>query len=849
MKPTKKQQQLAFATGLAAIGTMAVLAFSPLGNFFMSSLFGGNPTTSDSGLYLGNVQHTASGDVMRVGTGVHLGSNDTRYGTGSTVSLRAEVTLATRTLDVNSFNGVISYDANDISIGNNAIHFTGSGFTLDPAITRVVRNADGSEAGKLYFSVDKNTGNFLKPYHHFMTLDVTPKRVIPTYTLSLDTLRFLDKNGLSTGSGDSLYLDNTTSGVQHIPLNITPGSGYIMERSWDVNNEHHVEETLYTNTDVRYTTTERVYDSTDGHLLRETITYYNPDGTPAREIYHEYYPDGVTIRYERDTVYNPDGTRTVTERTYDENGNQTSENTHTEGTPTQVPVNNLPVVTLTPAQNITTTSATFNWTGSQVDPGETFSYRFCLSTSAANLLQNCTAASAATTMTRNDLTTGTPYFWTVLVSDGTTTDVPAANGPLSFTTVNTPPPPSSGGGGSSTPPPASSGNGSGGGFNTWDGDLVLPTTDDGRSLIVYGALDFRNSQGMVNIAIRHIDQLTGWEATYARGTKVANADGSGYTGKYLPLIRYPFSNLREPMKSALPAGYVPAYDYLLQYGNLAETFTPSVYIKGNVGDLQTPREQIAIMMWDFQQQKWVQIADGNAIDNKGVLTVPVDKSTILAVMKKTITSANTTTTDICDDAKNPNRTPFRDANSHWATAYICKLYNLGAITGYTDGPFKGLFRPDNSVTRAELLKIIMAAEGITVDTSRVNSGFPDVPTYEWFAPYVATAREQHLVDGYPDGTFQPFRQINRSEALKIILNAAKQIDKTELVNKVNQYKANPPARSVFNDITTSDWFAPYIDLAAGKGIISGKQPGIFRAGDDMTRAEVSKVIQLVITLP
>lgn len=856
MKTSKQQKQLALGLGLAALGTIAVLAVSPLGNFFMSSLFGSNPTVNDSGLYQGYQQTIGTGTYMRVGTGVHLGSNDTRYGTGSTMRLRAQVTLIPRSLETNSISGVISYNAADLSMSTDGIIMTGSGFTIDNAITRVVRNADGSEAGQFYFSIDKDAGNFLTPYHQFLTLEVRPVRTLPSYSMTLENIRYLDTASLALRNGDSLYLDNSTANTQRVPLVITPGTNYIVERVWDTTNpnEHHVEETLYNANDQRLSVTERVYDATDGHLLRETITEYGAGSdTPIREIYREYFPDGVTVRYERETVYNPDGTRTITERTYNPDGTLLTETTRTEGTP--IVGDRPPVVTLGAVQGITLTGATFNWVGSNADAGETFNYRFCISDDANAVFQNCDASTTNTSVTRTNLLQNTRYYWNVMVSDGTTSDITAVNGPQNFNTLAPAPTPtttggsgggSSGGGGAPISTPQPSGQGAGGGFSEFDQEFTLPAADDARSVIAYGPINFKLSDGNVRLTLRHIDKNTGWEVAYTKGTRVTNADGTGFTGIYNPLIRYRLPDLREPMRGQIPSDMTLAYEYLLQYGNLKELYKPNVTVKGAVGDIGD-KSQLVILAWDFQQQKWVQIGDGNNIIN-GQLNIGINKSSIIGIFKKTTVTAAGTTGDICDDAKNPNRTPFRDANNHWATSFICKLYNLKAISGYTDGPFKGLFRPDNSVTRAELLKIMMAAEGIKVDTSRVNSGFPDVPTYEWFAPYVTTAKELRLVDGYPDGTFQPFKQINRSEALKIILNASSKINDKELADQVARYKTTPPSRSTFNDINTTDWFAPYIDLAAGKGIISGKSAGIFRAGDDMTRAEVSKVIQLVISL-
>ncbi len=118
------------------------------------------------------------------------------------------------------------------------------------------------------------------------------------------------------------------------------------------------------------------------------------------------------------------------------------------------------------------------------------------------------------------------------------------------------------------------------------------------------------------------------------------------------------------------------------------------------------------------------------------------------------------------------------SNPH-ATA-IAQLEEDGVLQGYEDGTF----RSDNTINRAEFLKIILSARG-NVQTSAKNC-FPDVGD-EWYAQYVCTAQSEGIVAGYPDGTFQPGRDINFVEAAKILTLAYKQ--------QTQSYSA--------------DWYEPY----------------------------------------
>lgn len=93
--------------------------------------------------------------------------------------------------------------------------------------------------------------------------------------------------------------------------------------------------------------------------------------------------------------------------------------------------------------------------------------------------------------------------------------------------------------------------------------------------------------------------------------------------------------------------------------------------------------------------------------------------------------------------------------------------DAGLITGYEDNTF----RPDQNVTRAEALKLILVANDIEVEHADLES-FSDVESSSWFAAYVDTAKREGWVQGYDDGTFRPNERVNRAEALKILANVS-----------------------------------------------------------------------------
>lgn len=158
------------------------------------------------------------------------------------------------------------------------------------------------------------------------------------------------------------------------------------------------------------------------------------------------------------------------------------------------------------------------------------------------------------------------------------------------------------------------------------------------------------------------------------------------------------------------------------------------------------------------------------------------------------------------------------------------LYNKGIISGYPDKTF----RPDNPINRAELLKILVGdriSEVEHVDEwgtlhPDYQNCFSDVHD-EWFAPYVCLAKKKGWIDGYPDGSFQPSQYVNRAEAIKMLVAiegypTSNQVDKTP-----------------FDDVDTQAWYAPYIHIAFGKGILELDR-GDFGVSMDMTRGSISE---------
>ncbi len=96
---------------------------------------------------------------------------------------------------------------------------------------------------------------------------------------------------------------------------------------------------------------------------------------------------------------------------------------------------------------------------------------------------------------------------------------------------------------------------------------------------------------------------------------------------------------------------------------------------------------------------------------------------------------------------------------YWAANYIGYMQQFGIVTGYTDGSF----RPNAPVTRAEFAAIASRFEKLT----QGSKSFTDVPDTHWAARYINFAATRGWVTGYSDGTFKPEHSITRAEVAAV----------------------------------------------------------------------------------
>jgi hypothetical protein len=116
---------------------------------------------------------------------------------------------------------------------------------------------------------------------------------------------------------------------------------------------------------------------------------------------------------------------------------------------------------------------------------------------------------------------------------------------------------------------------------------------------------------------------------------------------------------------------------------------------------------------------------------------------------------------------NPPTPTFSDVpTNHPFYVFVETAYDRGIIAGYADGTF----RPGNNVTRGQLSKIIVGAQGWTL-LNPTTPTFSDVPTNHPFYTFIETAYSHTIISGYADNTFRPGNNATRGQISKIVFLA------------------------------------------------------------------------------
>ncbi|MFC3802026.1 S-layer homology domain-containing protein [Cohnella sp. GCM10012308] len=149
------------------------------------------------------------------------------------------------------------------------------------------------------------------------------------------------------------------------------------------------------------------------------------------------------------------------------------------------------------------------------------------------------------------------------------------------------------------------------------------------------------------------------------------------------------------------------------------------------------------------------------------------------------------------------------------------------VKGYADGTF----RPERTITRAEIASIL--ARTVTLPATTADIAYGDVPSGYWAKNVISSVTTMGLMKGYADGTFGAEKPITRAELASL---AAKLMDGTTAVSD---------AGKGFTD-TAGTWAEAAIKQVQSAGIIKGYEDGSFLPNKPVTRAEAVAIVNKLL---
>ncbi|MEL6555723.1 MAG: DUF3747 domain-containing protein [Cyanobacteria bacterium J06621_11] len=117
----------------------------------------------------------------------------------------------------------------------------------------------------------------------------------------------------------------------------------------------------------------------------------------------------------------------------------------------------------------------------------------------------------------------------------------------------------------------------------------------------------------------------------------------------------------------------------------------------------------------------------------------------------------------------PVAASFPDVSGDTYANEINRAVQLGFIKGFAED---NTFRPQASLTREQIVSIVVEGLDITSDATVTTSGFNDVASNRWSAAKIKKAQELGLVAGDGNGTFRPADEVTRAELIAIMNKAA-----------------------------------------------------------------------------
>jgi len=179
---------------------------------------------------------------------------------------------------------------------------------------------------------------------------------------------------------------------------------------------------------------------------------------------------------------------------------------------------------------------------------------------------------------------------------------------------------------------------------------------------------------------------------------------------------------------------------------------------------------------------------------------------------------------------------------YWAYRHVLACFHAGIVAGYADGSYQPLV----PVTRAQMAVYIARAfaggEG-AVPPGPDSASFPDVPPDHWAYDHIEFAHLHYIVQGYPEGTYQPDETVTRAQMAVYVARSI--VDPTGDEGLIGY---EPPPTPTFADVLADFWAHNYVEFCHDQNIVQGYEDG-YHPDDVVTRDQMAVYIARAFELP
>lgn len=132
--------------------------------------------------------------------------------------------------------------------------------------------------------------------------------------------------------------------------------------------------------------------------------------------------------------------------------------------------------------------------------------------------------------------------------------------------------------------------------------------------------------------------------------------------------------------------------------------------------------------------------------------------------------------------------------------------------------------PDPTASAAPIETAAPTSAPGSSGNSEINKYFDDMNGYEWAAEAVNSLAEAGIINGTGDRQFSPNANVTRAEYASMLMRAFGSEFETTAIS--------------FGDVSQGDWYYESVAKAAGAGVITGYDNGMFGADDSVTREDM-----------